>query len=76
MIKAIHGDVIMAEKSIAETWDSVWQRVCAGRHTVVMGSNSIAAAPTDLKNTMCRGDDFQPGHNLVLFVAQRLRMNP
>jgi len=55
---------------VQERWDVVWERSRAGRHTVVVGPDTLPPAPSDLQVLHVRCD--APGTNRgVLDAAHR-----
>jgi hypothetical protein len=55
---------------VQERWDVVWERSRAGRHTVVIGPDTLPLAPSDLQVLCVRCD--APGTSRgVLDAAQR-----
>ena len=55
---------------VQERWDVVWERSRAGRHTVVIGSDTLPLAPSDLQ-VLCVRCDAPDTSGGVLDAAQR-----
>ena len=49
-------DMTRRYPAIQESWDAVWERSRAGRHTVVVGAHTLPPAPPDLQVLRVRCD--------------------
>jgi len=49
-------DMTRQDPGRQESWDAVWERSRAGRHTVVVGSQTLPPAPPDLQVLRVRCD--------------------
>src|SRR5215468_328090 len=64
-------DMTRRYPAIQESWDVVWERSRAGRHTVVVGAHILPPAPPDLQVLRVRCDALGPSGG-ALEAARRV----